>query len=241
MTIDQFSRTRLVFGPEGVERLAQAHVAVFGIGGVGGYAAESLVRSGLGAITLVDSDEVSLTNLNRQIIATQETIGTAKVDAMEARLHAIAPACRVIARRCFYLPENAREFDFSAYNYVIDAVDTVTAKIALIEQAKAAGIPVMSAMGAGNKTDPTALRIADISATSVCPLARIMRKELRRRGIKDVPVAYSLEPPVDPHDLGEEAETPAAGRRAVPGSNAFVPSAMGLAIGAFVAREIMAG
>lgn len=241
MTIDQFSRTRLVYGPDGVDRLAHAHVAVFGIGGVGGYAAESLVRSGLGTITLIDSDEVSLTNLNRQIIATHRTIGMPKVDAMEERLHAISPTCRVVKRRCFFLPENADEFDFAAYDFVIDAVDTVTAKIALIERAKAAGTPIVSAMGAGNKTDPTALRIADIFETSVCPLARIMRKELRKRGIENVSVAYSLEPPASPHDVGGDAEAPAEGRRAVPGSNAFVPSAMGLAIGAYVARKIMAG
>lgn len=241
MTIDQFSRTRLVYGPDGVDRLAHAHVAVFGIGGVGGHATESLVRSGLGTITLVDSDEVSLTNLNRQIIATHRTIGMPKVDAMEERLHAINPTCRAIKRRCFFLPENADEFDFAAYDFVIDAVDTVTAKIALIEHAKAAGTPVVSAMGAGNKTDPTALRIADVSETSVCPLARIMRKELKKRGIRNVPVAYSLEPPTPPHDLGSDVEAPAEGRRAVPGSNAFVPSAMGLAIGAYVARKIMAG
>lgn len=241
MTIDQFSRTRLVYGPDGVDRLAHAHVAVFGIGGVGGHAAESLVRSGLGTITLVDSDEVSLTNLNRQIIATHRTIDMPKVDAMEERLRAINPTCHVIKRRCFFLPENADEFDFAAYDFVIDAVDTVTAKIALIERAKAAGTPVVSAMGAGNKTDPTALRIADVSETSVCPLARIMRKELKKRGIRNVPVAYSLEPPTPPHDLGGDAEAPAEGRRAVPGSNAFVPSAMGLAIGAYVARKIMAG
>lgn len=240
MSIDQFSRTRLVYGSEGVEHLARAHVAVFGIGGVGGHAAESLVRSGLGAITIVDDDEVSLTNLNRQVIATHKTIGMAKVDAMEARLRSINPACHVVRRRCFFLPDSSSEFDFSIYDYVIDAVDTVTAKLAIIERAKAAGTPVVSAMGAGNKTDPTALRIADISQTSVCPLARVMRKELRRRGIEKVPAAYSLEPPATPHDLGTDAEQPAEGRRAVPGSNAFVPSAMGLAIGAFVARELMA-
>lgn len=241
MAIDQFSRTRLVYGYEGVDALQQARVAVFGLGGVGGFVAESLVRSGLGAIDIIDKDVVSLTNLNRQVIATQDTIGRPKTEVMAERLALINPACRVTTHHCFYLPATADEFDLSSYDYLVDAVDTVTAKLALIERAQRTHTPIISSMGAGNKTDPTAIRIADITKTSVCPLARIIRKELRRRGLAPIKVGYSIEPPRTPATLApEDTELPDEGRRSVPGSNAFVPSAMGLAIGAEVMRDLIA-
>lgn len=250
MAIDQFSRTRLVFGDAGVDALAHKHVAVFGIGGVGGHAAEALVRTGVGAIDLVDSDTVSVTNINRQIIATWNTVDMPKVDAMETRLLSINPNCRITKHQCFFLPETADQFDFASYDYVIDAVDTVTAKIQLIMQAQAAGVPVISAMGAGNKTDPTALHIADLYETSVCPLARIMRKELRKRGVRALKVAYSTEPPAKPFNNPAATEKTAAAdapagdtahsaRHTIPGSNAFVPGAMGLAIAAEVVKDLV--
>ena len=246
---DQFARGRLLYGNNSIELLHRKRVAVFGLGGVGGYIAESLVRTGIGAIGLIDHDTVDLTNLNRQIIATHETIGMNKTDAMEQRLLSINPACHITKHECFYLPETADAFDLTEYDYVIDAVDTVTAKLELITRATQAGTPVISAMGAGNKTDPTALRIDDIYHTSVCPLARIMRKELRKRGIKKLTVCYSLEAPVSQKkDAGEvtddasektTATEPKSSRRSTPGSNAFVPSAMGLAMAAHVVNELI--
>lgn len=248
--LDQFSRTRLVYGPQGVDALAQARVIVFGVGGVGGYVAESLVRSGLGAIDIVDDDKVCVTNINRQVIATWKTIGLNKVDALEERLLDINPDCKITKHRCFFLPDTASQFDFSQYDYVVDCVDTVTAKLELVMQAKAAGTPIISAMGAGNKTDPTAIRIADIYDTSICRLARIVRKELRKRGVKDLKVAYSTEPAAKPkEDMAASCRTgcicppgserTCLQRRAIPGSNAFVPAAMGLAIGAEIAKDLM--
>ena len=188
---DMFSRTRMLLGDEAMERLARARVAVFGIGGVGGHAVEARARSGIGALDLIDSDRVVLSNLNRQIIATRNTLGMLKVDAAKARVLSVNPDCAVRTWPVFYLPETADQFDFSQYDYVVDAIDTVAGKLQLIEAAKAAGTAVISSMGAGNKLDPTAFRVADISETSVCPLARIMRRELRKRGVEHVKVVYS--------------------------------------------------
>ena len=237
MNADPFSRTRLLLGDEGMTRLAAARVAVFGLGGVGGSAAEALARSGVGALDLFDDDAVSLTNLNRQAVATVDTLGMAKVDAMAARIAAVAPGARVERHRMFYMPENAGEVDLSVYDYVVDAVDTVAAKLELAVRATALGVPIISAMGAGNKLDPTRLVISDIYKTSVCPLARVMRRELRRRGVKRLKVAWSTEPPAEPRGElpPEDALHP---RRSIPGSTAFVPPAMGLAIAAEVVRAL---
>lgn len=232
---DIFARTRLLLGDEGLARLAASRVAVFGVGGVGGFAVEALARSGVGALDLVDSDTVESTNLNRQIIATLPAVGRPKVEVAAERVASINPACTVRAHRCFFLPETTGIFDFAAYDYVIDAVDTVSAKIALVEAARAAGIPIISSMGAGNKLDPTAFRVADIFETSVDPLARVMRRELRRRGIDGLKVIYSTESPRPP------AATPEAvkdGSRPAPGSVAFVPSVAGLILGGEVVRDL---
>lgn len=232
---DIFARTRLLLGDEGLARLAASRVAVFGVGGVGGFAVEALARSGVGALDLVDSDTVESTNLNRQIIATLPAVGRPKVEVAAERVASINPACTVRAHRCFFLPETTGIFDFAAYDYVIDAVDTVSAKIALVEAARAAGIPIISSMGAGNKLDPTAFRVADIFETSVDPLARVMRRELRRRGIDGLKVVYSTESPRPP------AATPEAvkdGSRPAPGSVAFVPSVAGLILGGEVVRDL---
>ena len=193
---DQFSRTRMLLGDDGMKRLAAARVAVFGVGGVGGYAAEALVRSGVGTLDIFDSDTVNITNLNRQIIALRDTVGRYKVDVMKERALAINPEITVNVHRCFYLPENADDYDFSQYDYIIDAVDTVTAKIEIIVRAAAAGVPVISCMGAGNKLDASAFEVTDIYKTSVCPLARTMRRELKKRGIKKLKVVYSKEKPI---------------------------------------------
>jgi len=234
---DQFSRTRLLIGQEALEKLRRSRVAVFGIGGVGGYAVEALVRSGVGTLDLIDHDRVSLTNLNRQLHATRETIGEYKVDAAAKRVQEINPDCRVNAYRTFFLPETRDQFDFSRYDYVIDAIDTVTGKLALIEAARAAGTPVISSMGAGNKLDPTAFRVADIHETSVCPLARIMRSECRKRGIDHLKVVYSTEPPI--HHTEKPDEEGNAGRRDIPGSTAFVPSVAGMIIAGEVIRDLI--
>ena len=234
---DQFSRTRLLIGQEALEKLRRSRVAVFGIGGVGGYAVEALVRSGVGTLDLIDHDRVSLTNLNRQLHATRETIGEYKVDAAAKRVQEINPDCRVNVYRTFFLPETRDQFDFSRYDYVIDAIDTVTGKLALIEAARAAGTPVISSMGAGNKLDPTAFRVADIHETSVCPLARIMRSECRKRGIDHLKVVYSTEPPI--HHTEKADEEGNAGRRDIPGSTAFVPSVAGLIIAGEVIRDLI--
>lgn len=237
MNADPFSRTRLLLGDEGMTRLVAARVAVFGLGGVGGSAAEALARSGVGALDLFDDDAVSLTNLNRQAVATVDTLGMAKVDAMAARIAAVAPNARVERHRMFYMPENAGDVDLSAYDYVVDAVDTVAAKLELAVRATALGVPIISAMGAGNKLDPTRLVISDIYKTSVCPLARVMRRELRRRGVRRLKVAWSTEPPATA--LGALAEEDTLHpRRSIPGSTAFVPPAMGLAIAAEVVRTL---
>ncbi|MBO4885063.1 MAG: tRNA threonylcarbamoyladenosine dehydratase [Clostridia bacterium] len=230
--MNQFARCALLLGEEGMARLAAARVAIFGVGGVGGYVAEALCRSGVGALDLYDDDRVAFTNLNRQIIATRDTVGQYKADVAAGRLLSINPDARVRGFRLFYMPDTADGVDLSQYDYVVDAVDTVAAKLELAVRCAALNVPLISAMGAGNKLDPTRLRVADIYETSVCPLARVMRRELRKRGVKRLKVVYSLEPPIVPAACGPDAEDagPHAARRAVPGSTAFVPSAMGLVI-----------
>ncbi len=233
---DQFSRTELLLGKPAMEKLARSRVAVFGIGGVGGYVVEALVRSGIGALDLIDDDKVCRTNLNRQIIATEKTIGRYKTDVMSERILEINPDCKVELHRCFYLPETKDEFDFSQYDYVVDAVDTVTAKLQLVFQAEEAQVPIISSMGAGNKLDPTGFEVADIYHTSVCPLAKVMRRELKKRGVKGLKVVYSKEKPVRPMGDGKEGTE----RKAVPGSNAFVPPVVGLIIASEVIRDLAA-
>ena len=247
--MNQFSRTELLLGQEGMERLAQSRVAIFGIGGVGGYTAEALVRSGLGAIDLFDDDKVCLTNLNRQVIATRQTVGRDKVEVMSERLISINPKVQVNAHALFYLPETADQVDLRVYDYVVDAVDTVTAKVELVVRSTALGVPIISAMGAGNKLDPSQLHIADLSKTSVCPLARVMRRELRRRGIQHLKVAYSTEPPIktvvtEENSCAYHCICPPGTvrkctiRRDIPGSTAFVPPVMGLMIAGEIVRSI---
>ena len=233
----QFSRTELLLGNGAMERLRNARVAVFGIGGVGGYAVEALARSGIGTLDLFDHDTVSLTNLNRQIIATHDTIGEKKVDAAKARIHSINPDAVVNAHPVFYTPDTADQFDFSAYDYIIDAIDTVTGKLCIIQNAIAAGVPVISCMGTGNKLDPSKLEVMDISKTTICPLARIMRKELRKRGINHLKVVYSTEEALTP--VGAEEEAAALGKRTIPGSTAFVPGAAGLLLASAVIRDLL--
>lgn len=233
---DQFARTELLLGRSGMDRLSRARVAVFGIGGVGGYVCEALVRSGVGALDLIDSDRVSLTNLNRQIIATWNTLGQYKVDAMRERIAQINPKAEVRTWRTFFLPENADEFPFAEYDYVADAVDTVTAKISIIMKAQEAGVPVISSMGAGNKLDGSLFRVADIYETKVCPLARVMRRELKKRGVEKLKVVYSEENPgVFPE---EEPEHMSSVRRSIPGSVAFVPSVAGLILAGEIVRDL---
>ncbi len=227
MTAEQFSRTELLLGEEAMEILKNARVAVFGIGGVGGYVTEALARSGVGALDLTDKDRVSLSNLNRKIIPTHKSIGKYKTEVMRERILDINPEAEVRTHECFYLPETKGEFDFSSYSYVVDAVDTVTAKLSLAEEAKAAGVPIISSMGAGNKLNPFLFEAADIYETSVCPLARVMRRELRKRGIDHLKVVYSKEAPLRPL---READGP--------GSTAFVPSVAGLLIASEVIRDL---
>lgn len=231
---DPLIRTRMLLGDEAMERLGRARVAVFGVGGVGGYVVEALARAGIGALDLVDSDTVALSNLNRQIIATRDTLGKKKVEVAAERVHAIRPECVVRTYPVFYLPETAGDFDFSAYDYVVDAVDTVSAKLSLVEEATRRGTPILSAMGAGNKLDPTAFRVADISATAVCPLARVMRVELRKRGIRHLKVVYSEETPKKPKFTDGDGK-----KRATPGSISFVPSVVGLIIAGEVVRDLL--
>lgn len=239
--LEEFSRTELLLGENVMETLAQSRVAVFGIGGVGGYVVEALVRSGIGAIDLIDNDKVSISNLNRQIIATQKTVGQYKTDVMKERILDINPNCKVEVHRCFYLPENKDEFDFSKYSYVVDAVDTVTAKLQLVMQAKEAGVPIISSMGAGNKLNPAEFEITDIYKTSVCPLAKVMRRELKKRDVKHLKVVYSKEEPItpksNPKEDCQETET-ATKRRSTPGSVAFVPSVVGLMIASEVVKDL---
>ena len=247
--LNQFSRTELLLGKEAMDKLENARVAVFGIGGVGGYVCEALVRSGVGAFDLIDDDKVCLTNLNRQIIATRKTVGQYKTEVMRDRILDINPKADVRIHNCFYLPENATDFDFSEYDYVVDAVDTVTAKIELIMRAKEAGTPVISSMGAGNKLDASAFRVADIYKTKVCPLAKVMRRELKKRGVKKLKVVYSEEQPIRPiEDMAISCRShcicpPGAAhkcteRRDIPGSVAFVPSVVGLIIAGEVIKDL---
>ena len=237
MTDNRFSRTERLLGTEAMERLAGCRVAVFGVGGVGGFVVEALARSGIGALDLCDKDDVDITNLNRQIIALQSTVGRPKVEVVAERIREINPNCRVTLHQLFYLPETRDRFDFTQYDYVVDAVDTVTAKLSLIEQAKQDGVPIISSMGAGNKLDPTAFKVADIYETSVCPLAKVMRRECRKRGIEKLKVVYSTEEALTPKASEEGAE---AGRRSTPGSVAFVPSVAGLIIAGEVIRDLTA-
>ena len=224
-SLEQFSRTQMLLGQDAIELLNKKRVAVFGIGGVGGYVCEALVRSGIGAFDLIDSDKVSITNLNRQIIATHKTIGMYKVDVMKERMLDINSDVNVEVHRCFFLPENADDFSFQEYDYVVDAVDTVTAKIELILRAKKDGVPIISAMGAGNKLDPSRFKVADIYETTVCPLARVMRRELKKRDIESLKVVYSDEAPIK-----TDAD--------FPGSTAFTPAAMGLVIAGEIVKDL---
>ena len=234
---EQFARTELLLGGEAMERLVRARVAVFGLGGVGGYAVEALARSGVGTLDLIDDDTVNLTNLNRQIIATHETLGRHKVDAARERVLSINPGAVVHTYKTFFLPETAGQFDFTQFDYVVDAIDTVTGKLMLVEAAQRAGTPVISCMGAGNKLDPTAFEVADLSRTSVCPLARVMRKELGKRGIRHLKVVYSKEQAMTPAPAAEEPGS-AHPKRQTPGSNAFVPAVAGLILAGEVVKDI---
>ena len=236
--MDPFSRTRLLLGNDSMEKLQNARVAVFGLGGVGGYVAEALARSGVGALELVDHDTISCTNINRQLLATVDTIDMDKAEAAAQRAKAINPAIDARAVTMFYGPDTAHLFDFSRYDYVVDAIDTVTGKLALVTAAQAAGVPIISCMGTGNKLDPTRFQIADISKTSVCPLARIMRKECAKRGIKHLKVLFSTEEPLPSCPDARTLEEMPEGRRALPGSVAFVPSVAGLIIAGQVIRDL---
>ena len=230
-----FSRTELLLGKEAMDRLSKARVAVFGVGGVGGYVVEALARSGVGSLELIDSDKVSLSNINRQIIATVDTVDRYKTEVMKERILTINPTVDVRIRNCFFLPDNSHEFDFAEYDYVVDAVDTVTAKIGLVMKANEAGVPIISSMGAGNKLNPAMFEVADIYKTSVCPLAKVMRYELKKRGIKKLKVVYSKEVPIK-RDNSEEK-----GRKVAPASIAFVPSVAGLIIASEVVKDIANG
>ena len=247
--LDRFSRTELLLGPRAMQRLKNARVAVFGIGGVGGYVVEALARSGIGALDLIDHDRVSFSNLNRQIIATRSSLGRCKVEVASERIRDINPDCAVRTYQTFFLPETAGDFDFGVYDYVVDAVDTVTAKLLIAEKARDAGVPVISAMGTGNKLHPDRLEVADLFETSECPLARVMRKEARKRGIEHLKVVYSRETPLTPRrgeaegadaDAGgpESEKTGYGKKRVTPGSTAFVPAAAGLLMAAEVVNEL---
>lgn len=234
---DQFQRTKLLLGDAGIERLKAARVAVFGLGGVGSYVVEALARSGVGSLDLIDDDCVSVTNLNRVVYATCENVGQPKVEIVRARIASVCPETVVHAHRCFYGEETADRFDLKQYDYIADAIDTVSAKLLLIERASAAGVPVISCMGAGNKLDPTAFRVSDISKTAVCPLARVMRRELRKRGILHLKVVWSDEPPITP--VGAEPEpNETHPKRQTPGSCAFVPSVAGLIMAGEIIRDL---
>lgn len=243
--IERFSRTELLFGRDNMEKLRNARVAVFGVGGVGGYVVEALVRSGVGAVDVFDDDTVVLTNLNRQIIAVTDTLGQNKTDVIRERALSINPNVKFTTHKCFYMPDNADEFDLSEYSYIVDAIDTVTAKIELAVRAAKVGVPIISSMGTGNKVEAAMLQVADIYETSVCPLARVMRRELKKRGIKELKVVYSKEKPIVPavnEDITAEksgAQRNGAPKKSVPGSTAFVPAAAGLIIAGEVVKEII--
>ncbi len=239
--LNQFSRTELLLGHNAMEELKNKKVAIFGIGGVGGYVCEALVRCGIGHFEIIDNDDVSLTNINRQIIATHSTVGRAKVDVMKERMLDINPEVDVVARQCFYLPDNADEFDFTTYDYVVDAVDTVTAKLSIICKCKELNVPVISSMGTGNKLNPAAFEIADIYDTTMCPLAKVMRKELKKRDIDSLKVVYSKEKPVEQALDVTEVEEPSDGRRSIPGSTAFCPPVAGLILASEVIKDLTGG
>ncbi len=247
--LNEFSRTELLLGADGMETLANSRVAVFGIGGVGGYAVEAFARSGIGALDLIDDDRVCLTNINRQIYATHKTVGMYKVDVAAERINDINPRCAVHTYKTFYLPETASQFDFTKYDYIIDAIDTVTGKLELIVQANNVGVPIISSMGAGNKLDPATFEVADIYKTSICPLAKVMRRECRKRGIKSLKVVYSKEEPIRPKEdmsisCREHCICPpgtarkCTQRRDIPGSVAFVPSVVGLIVAGEVIKDL---
>lgn len=237
--LEQFARTELLLGEEAMERLARSRVAVFGIGGVGGYVCEALVRSGIGAFDLIDDDKVCITNLNRQIIATRKTVGRYKTDVMKERMLEINPDVKVRVYKRFVLPENVEEFPFEEYDYVVDAVDTVTAKIAVVLQAQKKEVPVLSCMGAGNKLDAGVFQVTDIYKTEMCPLAKVMRRELKKRGVRKLKVVYSKEQPIAPRAAREDMPDSGKKRRAVPGSVSFVPSAAGLILAGEVVKDII--
>ena len=238
--LNQFSRNELLLGTESTLLLAKKTVAVFGIGGVGSFAVEGLARSGIGHLVLVDNDTVCLTNINRQLIATHKTIGRPKVEVMKERILEINPAAEVTALQCFYGPENADEFEYSSFDYVLDCIDTVSSKLVLIEKAKAFGVPIVSSMGTGNKLDPARFEFADITETSICPLARVMRRELKKRGILSLKVLFSRELPLCPLDNEESAtKTQCATRRQVPGSVSFVPPVAGLMLSGRVIKDLL--
>ena len=234
---EQFLRTAMLLGSESVARLEKARVAVFGIGGVGGYTVEALARSGIGNIDVIDNDTVSISNINRQILATHSTVGMPKVEAAKQRILDINPDCNIRTHQLFYTPETADMFDFAEYDYIVDCIDTVTGKLALVERAMAVGTPIICCMGTGNKLDASAFQVADISKTSMCPLARIMRKELGKRGIKHLKVVYSQEEALTP--TGWEEEAAALGKRQIPGSVAFVPGAAGLVLAGEVIKDLV--
>ena len=236
---EQFLRTAMLLGADALERLQKARVAVFGIGGVGGYTVEALARAGIGALDLIDHDTVSLSNINRQILATHSTVGMPKVEAARKRILDINPECRVVTHPVFYTPDTADQFDFTQYDYIVDAIDTVTGKLQLVQAAEAAGTPIICCMGTGNKLDASAFRVSDISKTSMCPLARIMRKELGKRGIRHLKVVYSQEEALTP--TGWEEEAAALGKRQIPGSVSFVPGAAGLILAGEVIKDIASG
>ena len=239
---EKFSRTALMFGEEAIERLKNSRVAVFGIGGVGGHASEALARSGIGTLDLIDNDEVSVSNINRQLYALDSTVGMAKVDAAKARIADINPDCKVNVYKCFFMPDTADNFDFSQYDYVIDAIDTVAGKLALIEACKSVGTPIICAMGAGNKIDPTMFTVTDISKTIGDPLARVIRAECRKRDLKGIKVVYSTETPVcHAKETGRKAQTleKTSGRRSIPGSTSFVPPVVGLLMASEVIKDLL--
>ena len=235
---EQFIRTRMLLGDEAMERMLKARVAVFGLGGVGGYTVEALARAGIGALDLIDSDTVSISNLNRQILATRSTVGMEKTEAARLRVLDINPDCVVRVHNVFYTPETADQFDFTQYDYIVDAIDTVTGKLALVQRAYEAGTPIICCMGTGNKLDASVFRVSDISKTSMCPLARIMRKELGKRGIRHLKVVYSQEEAMTP--TGWEEEAAAIGKRQIPGSVSFVPGTAGLILAGEVIKDIAA-
>lgn len=236
---DRFSRTEMLLGSDAMEKLRNARVAVFGLGGVGGYIVEALARSGVGALDIIDNDTVSITNLNRQIVAVEETVGMPKKEAAKMRIMQINPDCKVTAYNTFYMPENSSDFDFAQYDYIADAIDTVTAKIELVMNANKCGTPIICSMGTGNKLNPAELEVADIYKTSVCPLARIMRYELKRRGIKKLKVVYSKEMPIVPTGAAaEKCRAESTGKKNVPGSTAFVPAVAGMIIASEIVKDI---